>query len=440
MDKTTPRIAIIGGGIMGLSAAYSLCRKGFSPTIFEIEKELGGMSSSFDFNGLTIEKYYHYICKPDKPLFELLKELHIEDRLRWKPCKVGFLYHGTLYKWNSPFDILAFPQCDILTRLKYGFHAYNMTKRSDWAYLDKLNAVTWITDWIGERGYSIFWESLFKLKFHEFTKSLSAAWISSRVRRMGLSRKNIFSTELGYLEGGSTILIKTLEREILKYGGNIFTDCGVEKIFINDNGTKKLLDKERNYHTFDYVLSTIPIPLIPKMIPCLNEVQKKKYESIINIPVVCVIIKSKHSLTENFWLNINDPRFEIPGIVEYTNLNALDDKIVYLPYYLPPKHPLLEKDDAFFFNRSKELLSMVKPSFVSTDIIDFNVFRYKYAQPICQPEFYSLIPKIRSEINGLFIADTSHYYPEDRSMSESILLGKRLSNLVEESIKSQCQI
>jgi hypothetical protein len=36
---------------------------------------------------------------------------------------------------------------------------------------------------------------------------------------------------------------------------------------------------------------------------------------------------------------------------------------------------------------------------------------------------------MRSRIRGLFLADTSHYYPEDRSISESLRLGAHLATL-----------
>jgi hypothetical protein len=36
---------------------------------------------------------------------------------------------------------------------------------------------------------------------------------------------------------------------------------------------------------------------------------------------------------------------------------------------------------------------------------------------------------MRSKARGLFLADTSHYYPEDRSISESMRIGRQLANL-----------
>ena len=45
---------------------------------------------AFDFDGLEIERYYHFICKTDYPLFELLAELDLSDKLQWTDTKMGF--------------------------------------------------------------------------------------------------------------------------------------------------------------------------------------------------------------------------------------------------------------------------------------------------------------------------------------------------------------
>jgi hypothetical protein len=54
--------------------------------------------------------------------------------------------------------------------------------------------------------------------------------------------------------------------------------------------------------------------------------------------------------------------------------------------------------------------------------------RYEFAQTISPPGFYALLPPMRTPIDGLFMADTSYYYPEDRSISESARVGRELAD------------
>ena len=72
-------IAVVGGGPMGLAAAYDLLKRGHTVSLYEADKQLGGMSASFVFDGIKIERYYHFICKSDQSLFDMLAELKIAD-------------------------------------------------------------------------------------------------------------------------------------------------------------------------------------------------------------------------------------------------------------------------------------------------------------------------------------------------------------------------
>ena len=53
--------------------------------------------------------------------------------------------------------------------------------------------------------------------------------------------------------------------------------------------------------------------------------QEGRIAAIRNVGVVCVLLKLKRPFSRNFWMNINDRRIEIPGLIEYTNLNPLPE-------------------------------------------------------------------------------------------------------------------
>jgi len=57
---------------------------------------------------------------------------------------------------------------------------------------------------------------------------------------------------------------------------------------------------------------------------------------------------------------------------------------------------------------------------MDSDVLDVRINRYRFAQPVCCPNFLAQLPPAKLPITGLWVADTSHYYPEDRGISESI--------------------
>jgi len=70
-------IVILGAGPMGLAAAYRAAKNGHSVEVFEAAMDPGGMAGHFDFDGLSLERFYHFVCKTDFPTFELMRELGI---------------------------------------------------------------------------------------------------------------------------------------------------------------------------------------------------------------------------------------------------------------------------------------------------------------------------------------------------------------------------
>ncbi len=74
------KVAILGAGPMGLAVAYQLVKESYQPVIFEADDRVGGMTAAFDFNGLSIERFYHFHCTSDKAFLKVLNELGIADR------------------------------------------------------------------------------------------------------------------------------------------------------------------------------------------------------------------------------------------------------------------------------------------------------------------------------------------------------------------------
>lgn len=420
------RIAVLGAGPMGLAVAYQLARDGHTPVVFEADDRVGGMTAAFDFNGLTIERYYHFHCISDHAFLAMLDELGLADRMRWVETKMGYWYQNRLQPWGNPIALLTFRGLGFIAKVRYGLHAFLCTKRNDWRPLDNVEATGWIRRWVGAEAYEVLWRKLFEYKFYEYADNLSAAWIWSRIRRIGRSRYNLFKEKLGYLEGGSETLLQAMRADIEQHGGEFRLRCPVSKVVIAQ-GRVTGVEVAGRIEFFDKVVSTIPLPYVPRVMPDLPPEVLQKFRAVKNIAVVCVIVKLRQALTENFWLNTNDPEMDIPGLVEYTNLRPLDHHVVYVPFYIPGEHPKFAEPDQAFLDKVRRYLKKINPALTDADFIDMRASRYRYAQPICDPGYMNNMPPIALPVQGLWVADTSYYYPEDRGISESIDLGRKMA-------------
>ena len=336
--------------------------------------------------------------------------------------------------------MLKFPGLPLWSKLRYGFHVLRAKSITDWKPYDAMSSTEWLTRWVGQRAYDVLWKKLFHYKFYELENSLSAAWIGTRIKRVALSRKSMFQERLGYIEGGSETLIEALAERIRSLGGSIETSRRVESVLVEASGTSSRVQGIRvdgEERRFDAVVSTIPLPYLPALVPQLPADEKASIETIRNVGVVCVLLKLKRPFTRNFWMNINDPRIEIPGLIEYSNLNPLDGSvIVYAPYYMPQTHPKYGRDKQAFIDETLAYMAMIKPGFDASDVIASTASRYEFAQTVCSPGFFGALPPMRSKLEGLFLADTSHYYPEDRSISESLRLGRSLAELAAPALQT----
>lgn len=414
---------------MGLMAAIELLDHGHAVDVFERDDRIGGMSASFDFAGTRIERYYHFICKTDTALFSLLDRLGMRDKLRWADTRMGFYRNGTLHDWGSPFALLAFPDLDLISKLRYALHVMHTKRIEDWSGLDKEEAGTWIRRWIGAKAYDVMWKDAFRLKFFDYKDNLSASWIGTRIKRVALSRRNIFRESLGYLEGGSDALLESMAKNIASRGGRILMSSGVNEVSGTDGAVTGVHTID-GFHPYDRVLSTAPIQYVPKLVPDLPVGFVERIHAIESIPVACVILKLRHRISPNFWMNISDPEIAIPGIIEYTNLNCgvcPGEHIVYAPFYMPKTHSKWASGNDSLIDEVVGYLARLNPSFRPDWVLARHCHRYEFAQTICPPGFQAMLPPMKTPLAGFFMADTSYYYPEDRSISESLAVGKRLA-------------
>jgi protoporphyrinogen oxidase len=420
------RIAVLGAGPMGLAVAYQLARDGHTPVIYEADDRVGGMAAAFDFSGLQIERYYHFHAISDHAFLKVLDELGIAGKMHWVATKMGYWYQNRLQAWGNPVALLKFQGLSLAAKFRYGLHAFLSTKRDDWKPLDHVEASGWIKNAVGEEAWEVLWRRLFDYKFYDYSDNLSAAWIWSRIRRIGRSRYNLFKEKLGYLDGGSETLLQAMRADILKHGGELRLGTPATRVAI-ENGAVRGVEAGGRFDAFDKVISTIPLPYVPRVMPDLPQNLLDAFASKKNIAVVCVIAKLRKAVTENFWLNTNDPEMDIPGLVEYSNLRPLDEHVVYVPFYMPGEHPKFAEPDQVFLDKVRGYLKKINPALTDADFIDLRASRYRYAQPICEPGYLDRLPPPKLPVQGLWVADTSYYYPEDRGISESIDFGRKMA-------------
>ena len=423
------RVVVVGAGAMGLAAAWRAAQDGHSVTVLEAAAEAGGMAGHFDFDGLSLERFYHFICRTDAPLFALLAELGIADRLRWRTTTMGLFHRGELHAWGDPLALLRFPHLSPLGKVRYGFFAWACVWRDRWPALEQQTAQAWISRWCGAEVYAQLWRPLLELKYYEHADAISAAWIWRRIRRIGRSRANLFQEELGYLEGGTKTLVDALIAAVERLGGRVQLGAAAVRVTASCGRVTAVEAADGSMYAADAVISTVPTPLVGELVPDLPESWKQRYAAIENIGVICVVLRLARSVTPHFWVNISEPGIEIPGVIEFSNLRDLGgETVVYVPYYLPATHAKFAWPDERLIEEACACLTRLNPAVTKAEVLGSRVGRLRYGQAVCGPGFAARVPTVQTPIAGLQLADTCFYYPEDRGIAESVRLGAAMAS------------
>src|SRR3546814_20356178 len=100
-------VGIVGAGAMGLAAAYHALKAGHRVTVYEADSVPGGMADNADLNGLSIERFYQFVCQADAATFALMRGLVIGHSMRWRCTTLCHLAPGEIRRWGHPLTPLA---------------------------------------------------------------------------------------------------------------------------------------------------------------------------------------------------------------------------------------------------------------------------------------------------------------------------------------------
>jgi len=426
------KIAIIGGGIAGLTAAYRICKQGGNPIVIEKNPELGGLTSSLKINGYFIEEFYHHVFKGDNFLFKLLGELGIEDKLTWHKTKSGSVDLNGVYELTSPLDLIRYKPLNFLEKFRLGMFVLKIKRIKNFENYDSINAKDWIIKNTGEVVFDKFFEPILRGKYGNFADEISAAWFISRITLR--SDRSLSGESLGYMKGGFHVLIDTLAREILSMGGGIITDAKVERIDVSDKGKKVAYTKDgKNFIVeCDAIISTIPISTLLKICGCFKDDEAHDFAKIKYEGSVCVLLGLRRKLSDIYWLNVLDRNCPFAAIIEHTNFQVPDsyggDRIVYLISYTDKESPLFNEPDREILSK---YVGYLKKFFniSESDIEWFKVVKNKSTAPVYSLNYIKIRPEYETKTNGLFIAGLPISYPE-RSINDSVKTGITVAEMV----------
>lgn len=446
------RIAIIGGGITGLSAADELAIAGHEVTIYEKDKDLGGLAGYFWLDGVRLEKFYHHIFTNDTAIADKIHELGLGDQLDWQPTTTSY-FVNKIYRLSKPTDLLKFDALNLFDRFRLGVLYLQSRFIGDWYELEKISSKDWLIKIAGKNVYQKIWAPLLKGKFGQYADEIAAVWIWNKLKLRGSSRGKGQEERLGYLKGGFGQVIEAWESKLKTQNvtANAGSRCGGTKIktgmevrslkceagrvigvevTVNSvNGIDGVKGSETE--TFDQVLVTVAPEVFTKLTPDLPKDYADRLNSIKYLANVCLLMNLDRSLSNTYWLNVGDPTIPFTGVIEHTNMQNSKDYggkvLAYLTKYLDPADLLYQKDAEGLLDYYLPHLQKMFKGFSRDWVKNVWLWKERYTQPVIGLNYSKIKPEFQTPIQGLWYCSMASIYPEDRGMNYAVIYGQKVA-------------
>jgi len=429
---------IIGGGIMGLTLAHKLSRQGHKVTLFEGAPDLGGLVSSWKLGDIEWDKFYHVILLSDFRTRNMLKELGLEDQIKWVETKTGFYINGELHSMSDSIEFLKFPTLGLIDKFRLAITILYASKIKDWKRLEQIPVTSWLKKWSGKNTYNKVWLPLLRAKLGDSYQRTSAAFIWATIQRLYGARKSGLKKEMfGYVPGGYKRIIEAFKQKLLEEGVIIKTNHKAIEIKLSENNLPSVTFSNGTQEEFDEVIVTLPCGLASGICKNLSDIEKLKLNRIEYLGVICVAVLLDQPVSPYYVTNITDDWVPFTGVIEMT---ALIDKdyfegrsLIYLPKYVSPDDPLFTKSDdeikKFFTDSLKKMYPLLKE-----DNFKFSgVARAKHVITVLNKGYSDHLPEIKTSIPGVYIINSAHIKDGTLNVNETIKVAEsKLSEIIGE--------
>ncbi|HWF36619.1 MAG TPA: NAD(P)/FAD-dependent oxidoreductase [Solirubrobacteraceae bacterium] len=443
------RVAVIGAGVAGLTAAHRLSKIGHACDVYERWPGLGGQAATLDAGGgVRIERYYHHLFMTDRHIQALCRELGLPDELEWRPSSVAMFSDGRTHPFTTPLDLLRYPPLSPWSRLRMGAAVLMLQRRHRVEPFELITARAWIQRYMGREVWDKVWGPLLRAKFGERADAIAMAWLWSKLTlRRELKGAESRQELLGYPRSSFETIFAALARAIEDAGGRVLIDRPVARIERDADGfavhagaagSFRRGHDPRDYEShgepsrYDAVLATVPSEVFMQMLDerlaaRMRADYKRRVRASEYHTALCLVLELERSMTHFYWTNVIDPGLPFCGLVEHTNFIEPERyggrRFAYVANYVASDDELLELGPDELLTAYEPGLRRLNPGFSREWVRDRWLFREPHAQPIVTIGYRDRMPAIDTGIPGLVLANTTQIYPEDRGTNYSVRLG-----------------
>lgn len=390
------KIAIIGAGPAGLTAAYKLTSLGFHVEIFEAGNIVGGMSKTISMWGQLVDLGPHRFFSNSSTInnfwLEIIENEYTKINRLTRIYYKNKFYHYPLRAINALKNLGIFESilC-VLSYLKVKLKKNTNIKSFE----------DWVISKFGYRLFNIFFKSYSEKLWGIPCYDIDSDFASQRIKKLSLTeaimsiflktnkkKHKTLADEFMYPIFGTGYLYEKMSKKIINQGGIVNLSTPISDIKINANDSKQIQIELRNgkIKLFDHIISSMPLTSFIKAIDAPIEIQNISKKLKFRNTILVYLRLNTDTTFPDQWIYIHSKELKTGRITNFNNWSAeinkgKKDTIICLEYWC-------YSDDEMWMWENEKLINLAKKEIIKTKLVnekfieDGNVVRIPKCYPV----------------------------------------------------------
>ncbi|TNE72194.1 MAG: FAD-dependent oxidoreductase [Bacteroidetes bacterium] len=328
MSDVKKKVAVIGAGPAGITAAYELTKKGFEVHVYEASEHVGGLSRTIELWNQKVDlgphRFFSTDTKVNKAWLEVVgRDYKMVDRLTRIYYKKKFYYYPL-----KPFDALK--------KLGVGTAfvcVLSYTKERLFPVKKDNSFESWVIGRFGYKLYSIFFKTYSEKLWGIPCSELDEDFAAQRIKKLSLfkavwnamftggkTKHKTLVDQFAYPTGGTGLVYERMANYVSENGGRVLVNTPVQKVNNIGNKVNSLTTADGVEHAYDHIVSSMPIT---HLVRNLNEVPEEVITANSNLKfrntiLVYLKVEGENVFPDN-WLYVHATDLQMGRITNFSN-------------------------------------------------------------------------------------------------------------------------
>ena len=440
------KVAVIGAGPAGLTAAYQLARAGAEVEVFEASPHVGGMSRSIELWDQTVDLGPHRFFSSDARVNRLWLEVADGDYAMVE--RLTRIYYGKKF-FNYPLE--AGNALWNLGPISAASCVVSYLKQRMRPTEDQRTFESWVVRRFGRRLFDIFFRSYSEKLWGIGCDQLDEDFAAQRIKKLSLGEA--IKNALGWGGKGHRTLVDQFAYPLRGTGmiyermaeavdavGAVHLSSPVKRILHDGQLVTGLQLFNGRIDSYDHVVSTMPIT---HLIRGLDHVPRRVQEAASQLrfrnTILVYLQVDGHELFPDQWIYVHDSSLKVGRVTNFRNwvpqlYGQQQSSILALEYWCNDDDPDWSLDDG-------RLISLAQKEIRTTglvgdaQILDGHVVRVPRCYPVYAKNYRDNLDRVVE-----YISDFQRLWPIGRygsfkynNQDHSILMGMMAAENILES-------